>query len=416
MRMLGLVVLFTVSLAQEPAFTMESIVAPGAKRLNVDQVIALSGLKPGSSVRLSELQPAVERLASTGLFSSVAYRYATAESRLAVTFDITEADWTMPVVFDNFVWLSDAELNAAVVKRVPTFNGTSPTNGNAVSYFVRTLQDILRERNLPGTVTHVASLNMKTQAQQYLFKVTQPTPSICAVRVTGASPSWEREISKVTTPLIGSEYSKSYLTALSAATLLDTYLARGHWTAAIAPPKAAIAAGCDGVTVDVAVTDGPVYAWDEPAWAGNALLSAKDLTAMMNIRAGSVADGSQLTVGLRKIREAYAVAGHVLAAVTYAPAVVAETKRVRLDMSVKEGPQFRMGAVEIAGLPPAEAASLQKRWRLKAGDVFDASYPSKFVADEVRPVLRRLKLRGAVPEMRADTPRQLVNVRIVVQR
>ena len=77
----------------------------------------------------------------------------------------------------------------------------------------------------------------------------------------------------------------------------------------------------------------------------------------------------------------------------------------------RDGPQFRMGTIEIAGVPPSDAANLQKRWKLNAGDVFDASYPAKFIADEVRPVLRRLNLRTVGSELSPDTPSQTALMR-----
>ena len=38
-----------------------------------------------------------------------------------------------------------------------------------------------------------------------------------------------------------------------------------------------------------------------------------------------------------------------------------------------------MGQVYFDGLPQGVAAALLKKWKLKPGDVFDASYPDDFV-------------------------------------
>ena len=86
-------------------------------------------------------------MSSTGLFASLKYRYATSGNRLDVTFDIEETPWSMPVVFDNFVWLRDEELLAAVKQDVPTFDGTLPVNSEVSSYMTGVLQHLLDEQN-----------------------------------------------------------------------------------------------------------------------------------------------------------------------------------------------------------------------------------------------------------------------------
>jgi hypothetical protein len=43
-----------------------------------------------------------------------------------VTFTIEEAEWTMPVLLDNFVWFKDDEIVTALRQRIPSFDGTAP--------------------------------------------------------------------------------------------------------------------------------------------------------------------------------------------------------------------------------------------------------------------------------------------------
>ena len=83
-----------------------------------------------------------------------------------------------------------------------------------------------------------------------------------------------------------------------------------------------------------------------------------------------------------------------------------------LVFTVDEGPQFRMGTLTFPGLDAAGAAALTKAWRLKAGDVYDASYSDTFVTDVIRP---RLRPGTKPPNVRLGVPEDahVVNVAIV---
>ena len=112
--------------AQPPAAGLQlgTVTVTGARRYTEADVTRLSALKPGQPVTTSDLDAAVKRMAGTGLFASVKSVPVTSGNRLNVTLEIEEPAWTMPVMLDNFIWLSDDELRAAVLQQVPTFDGT----------------------------------------------------------------------------------------------------------------------------------------------------------------------------------------------------------------------------------------------------------------------------------------------------
>jgi cell division septal protein FtsQ len=90
---------------QQPAagatYQLAAVQVAGAKRYSADDVTRLSGLAIGKPVTVAELQPAADRLASSGLFKELRYRYVTAAKQLTVILEFEEADWTVPVIFDN---------------------------------------------------------------------------------------------------------------------------------------------------------------------------------------------------------------------------------------------------------------------------------------------------------------------------
>jgi len=85
---------------------------------------------------------------------------------------------------------------------------------------------------------------------------------------------------------------------------------------------------------------------------------------------------------------------------------------VSFDIGVTEGIQYRMGELEIAGLPGNAAEGFRKAWKLKPGDVFDGSYPEEFLTKEVPARLSRLGFRiaGARESRKLDHENHRVDV------
>lgn len=101
----------------------------------------------------------------------------------------------------------------------------------------------------------------------------------------------------------------------------------------------------------------------------------------------------------------------------YMPRLDDATRRAVFEIAIAEGPQFRMGTLEFVGLAERDAANLQKKWRLKAGDVFDASSAEQFESDEIFPLNRRepASAKRVAMEMRGDPEKRTVDVRIVLK-
>jgi outer membrane protein assembly factor BamA len=67
-----------------------------------------------------------------------------------------------------------------------------------------------------------------------------------------------------------------------------------------------------------------------------------------------------------------------------------KASQVTFKIAVKEGPQYRMGKLNIKGLTDADAKSLQERWKLKSGDVFDGAYFERFLKSDAREEIQRI--------------------------
>jgi outer membrane protein assembly factor BamA len=331
---------------------------------------------------------------------------------MTVTFDVEEAAWTVPVVFDNFVTIPDEQLIAAVRREVPSFDGTAPVNAGAADFLARALQGVLKARSVPGRVELTAQADLKRPgAVTYVFAVKDPSPKICALHAAGASAIPEKELLQPLASIAGGEYSRLFVTTASNGTLRDMYRRRGHWRAAFAAPSVAVDE-CDGVSVTLNVTEGPSFAWDRAEWSGNAALADEALTRALAMKAGDTADMTRIDAGLRQVRDAYGKQGYIVADLAYEPRLDDASRKAVFQFNVQEGPQFRMGRLEFAGIRESDAEMLARRFRLKQGDVFDASYVREFQSKELLPLKTTSGARASV-QMNVDRATSLVHLQIV---
>jgi len=391
-------------------FQIGAVSVTGVSRYTPSEVVRLSALKAGQPVKPSDLDNTVRQMSSTGLFASLKYRYVTSGNRLDVTFDIEEPPWSMPVVFDNFVWLPDEELLAAVKRDVPTFDGTLPVNSEVTSYMTSVLQHLLDERQIRGRVEFAFHTNQATGKNQYLFSVKDSGLRVCALRVTGASVIPESQLVEAAAELTRRDYSRLYLTELANGTLRTMYQQRGYWRAEFRDPIATVGTSpdaCAGVSVTLRVDEGAPYLWDRAEWRGVSVIATKELDTALGLKPGDVADVTKFETGLRQVRGAYRHLGYMQQRSTMTPRLDDATRRLVLEVTVEEGSQFRLGEVTMTGLSDQDADALRKKWTLKAGEIYDDAYIQQF-RKENGTSTRRLTLEPAI-----DAARKVIDLKIV---
>ena len=140
------------------SYRLATVKFAGLNRFNETQASKATGLRTGDSVTQAQLAAAVDKLAKSGAFENVSFRYSTNGNSLNVEFQVVEISRVLPCVFDNFVWFSDAELDKALRDRVSFYAGGVPESG-ATSEEVRVaLRDMVRANGITGDVTLIPSI------------------------------------------------------------------------------------------------------------------------------------------------------------------------------------------------------------------------------------------------------------------
>lgn len=419
------IIAVNVALAQQPVRRVTKIEVEGLEHLSADEVIATSGLKTGGALSVADLDDAGQKLVDSGLFTKVAYRTTSKGNQVTVTFQVKErGGGQSPVVFDNFVWFTDEELIAAIKRQVASFNGTASDAGNMSENIKHALESLLKEHHINGTVDYGAEqAGLNSDKQEHVFSVSGVPIPICSLHFPGANNVPEEKLVIRSRQLTDDNYSLKSAIAYSTFALLPIYREAGQLRARFAKPitKLDRSEKCHGgVELTIPVEEGPIYLWEKTEWTGNETSSASDLDAALGMKKGDVANSVKIEKGILQVSRRYGHTGHLDVKVSAEPQLNDSTNRLSYRMVVKEGPQYKMGKLTIKGLEEDDANSLEQRWKLRNGEVFDTSYADRFFRIDAREQMEKIMAarqaqRKGPPEIKF-TPNQLnLNADVIIE-
>src|ERR1019366_828057 len=95
---------------------------------------------------------------------------------------------------------------------------------------------------------------------------------------------------------------------------------------------------------------------------------------------GAVASVDDFHLTLHAIEVAYSSAqGYIAAKVDAPPQLDRAAHLVSYSFSVDPGPQYHVKSIQWSGLPPDQQQALASQFRMKPGDIYDATYFVNFV-------------------------------------
>ena len=375
-----------------PAATRQLIAVKvlGSKRYAENDIVAASGLETGKPAVEDDFKKAARRLGDLGVFSNVAYHYSYTSSGTKLVLEVTDIDKFVPVRFEDFVWFSDEELLRRIKERAPMFNGELPLSGNLADRVSDVLQALLVENAIPGNIEYDRAGKTNGPIDSIVYRVAEVLIQIRNVEFSGAGESELPVLNEAARRVFDREYSRSVLNALVEHQLLPVYYARGYLKAAFGEPQPKVVKkpgaeseeGPRNLTiVDIAfpVTPGRQYKIKALEWSGNQVISSDVLKKMVRAQPGDIANTVRMGDNLKDIQKLYGSRGYVTATIQPDIEIDDATGTALIRFDVKEGYQFHMGELEFRGLDNSLTAKLRNAWKIRPGDVYDATYLSEYL-------------------------------------
>src|SRR5579859_3964421 len=377
----GLLVLLTAATCTSLAQTADNVTASlrevrieGQKHLSEAQIVAITGLTVGSAVGRADLQAGADKLVQTGLFDKVSYKFET-RTGVVVTYHVEESP-RVPAYFDNIPWFADSELNDAIRKKIPYFDGTLPEGGGAVDQAADAIKELIASHGLQVTLQHEVLPDPDGDGRIQMFKVEGPSLRIEKVEFSDAGLLASKTVQQHLEEIVGKPYSRMVIDLFLTEAIRPVYLAKGCLHPKLGPPEIRLTGNPnlklpEQVPVFVPVDPGPVYHFKEVHWTGNATVSEFTLSGDMALKPGEVADGMKIEAGWDRVREEFAHHGYLDAKVDPVAAFDESAHTVSYSVAIQEGKQYRFGKMVLTGLSPAAEKKLHAAWPIPPGEIFD---------------------------------------------
>ena len=356
--------------------TLREVRVEGAKHLTEPQIVSLTGLAPGSQVGRKELQDAADALVRTGLFAKVNFKYDTHNDNLVVTFHIEESP-RLQVSYDNFPWYSDSELDEALRKELPFYDGHLPEAGQVVERAAAVLKAFVSARDPNVEITHQVVLSPLSDGSEQQFTVQGPVPKIAKLEFGDPKLTEDLAVKAHIAEIVGHPYSRMTINVFLAEQIRPIYQQQGFLQAKIGPAEVRLSGDpsqqklAEQIPVYVPCVPGTIYRWKGVEWKGNTVVSSITLTNTMGLKPGDVANGQAIEGGWERVREEYGQRGFLEAKVTPVASYDDAAHTTSYEVSIVEGAVFHYGSMTISGMSLAGERKIQEAWSMKPGDLFD---------------------------------------------
>lgn len=367
----------------EPAggrlWPIQSVTVTGNENYSEEQILQLAGLKPGQLASQQDFEAARDRLAATGAFESIEFRFGPAPGGKAysVTFQVVEAGPLFPVRFEE-LGLPDEEIWRHLRSVDPLFGPRIPATEALLKRYAGAIEELLERHGRRQAVVG----RLEAEGAEPLAAVFRPAverPPIAEVRFLNnqvvPAPALQRAISGVA---VGVRYSEKRFRQLLDASVRPLYEARGRVRVAFPEIQVEPARDVKGVIVTVKVVEGDSYRLGAVRLEGGPL-PAEELLRLADLKTGDLFNGEQIQAGLERIEKRLRRDGYLRARAAAERQIQDDKKAVDLVIRIEPGPQYVFGKLSIQGLDLLGEAAIRRLWTLKPGQPFNADYPDYFL-------------------------------------
>jgi len=367
----------------------------GSKRFPEAAIAAATGLQMGTPVIDDDFKKAARQLGDTGVFTEIAYTFSYSSAGTKVEFHVTDVGKFVSARFEDFVWFTDEELHRRIKEHVPLFAGELPLSGRMPDEVSDVLQAMLVENAIPGHVEYKREGKQDGPVEAITYSVSDVVVRVQNIEFTGIGDAERPALDAAAQRLPEHQYSRSRLNLLVQHQLLPVYHARGYLKAAFSEPQPKVVKQTtdaeDGprnqtfVDVTFAVTPGLQYKVSSVKWSGNKEFPSDQLQKMVRAEIGQPANTVRLADNLKDVQKLYGSRGFLTASIKANADFDDGTSTVAFNLEVSEGYEYHMGELEFRGLDNSLMAKLRAAWKLRFGEIYDATY-----IDEYLPAAQKL--------------------------
>jgi len=360
------------------AWPIESLTITGNRNYSEQQLLAVAGLKVGQSAGPKDFEAARDRLAATGVFESIDFRFGPAPDQkgYAVSFQVVEVAPLFAVRFED---LGPPQQFEELLKRTdPLFGSRIPATQQILDRYARAIEEFLAANNRKEKVAGKVSAE-PGEEPAVVFRPAASPPAVALVKFTNNEviPTITLQ-NKMNTVAVGMPYKEARFRQLLDTSIRPLYEARGRIRVSFPQIQTEKAKDVNGLLVTVKVEEGPSYTVGEVR-LDSPLVPPEELKKAGDVRSGDLANFEQIHAGVARMEQRYRREGYMRVASRLDRTLHDDRKAVDLAIHFDPGPQYSFGKLTIEGLDIHAEAAVRKLWALKEGARFNADYPDYFL-------------------------------------
>lgn len=390
------------AIADPDSWPIETISIEGIHNFTRDQVLGIAKLRPGQVANKAQLEAAHERLMSSGVFDSVAYKYAPATDGkgVAVTFELAEVSVFYPYLMEDFPG-KEADLEAWLKEKEPLFGPKIPATKESLEHYKQLISEYLATKfNDQEPVT--AKLSAENPPE--LVILFRPATQRAVIAQFEAKNTGEVNFGVVQSTLygvgVGTVYSVPRVQQLLDNSVRPLYEAKGHLRVKFPKIESRPATDVKGLIVTVEIEEGPVFQFGKIRFQG--VDNAPDeLANLAKIQSGQLANFDDVKAAQSRLAEYFRHNGYLQARAEALRTVDDHKKTVDLMFRIDPGHQFLFHELTIVGLDLESEPVIRKLWGLKEGKPYNPDYPDHF--------LQRVKEEGIFDNLKDTAAERKIN-------
>jgi hypothetical protein len=248
-------------------------------------------LKPGEVTTTEDLLRTCHRFRQLKLFDS-SYCHVHIQGRsISLSIFVQDKVQGMPVVFDNFVWASRAELIARLKLEIPLFMPNLPERNRLTGDIVRVLERVVNERGITADVRYDDTF--WTERGMNVFYIEGVSTPVAALQIEGENAPAPEDVLKWSHFYTEENFSAARLTWVMQWVMRDLYKPRGYLRPVPGNPVVQFLGENNGtypVRVHLPISSGDLYTFNSVTFEGPAREHAECLLSKWKLRAGDPYD------------------------------------------------------------------------------------------------------------------------------
>lgn len=367
-----LLIVLTAITAHAQTYRINALEAKGSLHETPVAICAASGLSVGQMATLDQVQAAANRLMQTGVFAELSYQHVQLGNGMRVTFTVKDKpeNQFLPPAFDNLVWMTPAELDAELRKKLPLYTGVFPVGGGLRDKAVAVLEAALAAKGAPVHLQAMENQSAKGAYDSMLFSATDANITIEGFTFVAAAdsvpPALEAELQQTARAMVGQGYSDQSVRGFTESTLRRPFLQAGMLKGSFGAPTVKVidTHGTSArVHIDLPTSPGVVYRLAAFDITGNQAVAKDKLAAYFPVKVGQVADGVAIDAFPYSVGHLYREVGYLDASADLDQHLDDAAKAVSYQASVKEGQIYTAGELKLQNMGPKSVEFVEGHWK-----------------------------------------------------